>query len=81
MGKYVIRELLVGVHLSNSYGNMWIIWRGPRVLSLQGRWEECPDVSEVMTFKSKRIANRTSFEWRGFAMEMDEAVEYGWVME
>lgn len=77
--EYVVRELLAVSKYEGSFGNMWIIWRGVRVLTLSDGFVEYPDVSEVATFKTKRMARRTGYEWQGIPMRLDEALDHGWV--
>jgi hypothetical protein len=40
-----------------------------------------PDITDVKTFKSKRMAIRSAFEWKGFTMGLDDAVDNGWISE
>jgi hypothetical protein len=78
---YVVREFLAVSKLESQYVNLWIVWRGPRVLSWENGWLDYPDISDVMTFRSHRMANRTAFEWKGFTMDLEEAIENGWIVE
>lgn len=79
--KYVVREFLAVSRVEGNYAKMWIVWRGPRILSWENGWLDYPDISEVKTFRSKRMASRSAFEWKAFTMGLDEAVDNGWVSE
>lgn len=79
--EYVVRELVAVAKLSGSYGKLWIIWRGVRILTVNDGWMEYPDVSDVLTFKNKRMARRTGYEWQGFSMKLDDALDHGWISD
>jgi hypothetical protein len=79
--RYVVRELVAFTRIEGAYGNMWIVWRGSRVLSWEEGWMDSPDVSDVKTFRSERMARRSAYEWKGITMHLDDAVENGWVIE
>ena len=79
--KYVVRELLAVTKIDSLYGDMWIVWRGSRILGYDNGWLDYPDISEVMTFKSHRMARRSAFEWHGFTMDIDDAIDNRWMSE